>query len=71
MRILIVEDDEVLADGLSVGLRLSGFTPDQVATIADARDAIEADDFDGIVLDIIWICCRRSGRRGSEYRSYF
>lgn len=53
MRILIVEDDEVLADGLSVGLRLSGFTPDQVATIADARAAIEADDFDGIVLDIM------------------
>ena len=37
MRILIVEDDETLADGLSVGLRLSGLTPELVTTVADAR----------------------------------
>ncbi|MBN9670230.1 response regulator transcription factor [Roseibium aggregatum] len=53
MRILIVEDDDILADGLTVGLRLTGFTPDHVATIADARAAIETVDFDGIVLDIM------------------
>ncbi|MFP4451491.1 MAG: DNA-binding response regulator, partial [Rhodosalinus sp.] len=40
MRILIVEDDETLADGLTVGLRLAGFTPEQVATCADARQAL-------------------------------
>ncbi|MGR3376409.1 response regulator [Salipiger abyssi] len=53
MRILIVEDDEVLANGLSVGLRLSGFTADRVATLADARAALETSDFEGMVLDIM------------------
>lgn len=53
MRILIVEDDEVLADGLTVGLRLSGFTPDHVYTLADARLALETSEFDGMVLDIM------------------
>lgn len=53
MRILIVEDDEVLADGLSVGLRLSGFTADRVATLADARTALETSEFEGMVLDIM------------------
>ncbi len=40
MRILIVEDDATLADGLSVGLRLSGFTPELVETCADANEAM-------------------------------
>ncbi|MCR8547826.1 response regulator transcription factor [Salipiger sp. P9] len=53
MRILIVEDDEVLANGLSVGLRLSGFTADRVATLADARAALETSEFEGMVLDIM------------------
>ncbi|SDY89803.1 response regulator [Citreimonas salinaria] len=53
MRILIVEDDDVLADGLSVGLRLSGFTPDLVGTLTDARAALETSTFDGMVLDIM------------------
>ncbi|WP_306152128.1 response regulator [Roseovarius sp. MMSF_3281] len=53
MRILIVEDDEILSDGLTVGLRLSGFTADAVETLADARAALAAAEFDGIVLDIM------------------
>lgn len=53
MRILIVEDDPILSDGLSVGLSLSGFTVDNVGTLADAAAAIAANDFDGIVLDIM------------------
>lgn len=53
MRILIVEDDPILSDGLSVGLSLSGFTADTVATLADAAAAIETHDFDGMVLDIM------------------
>ena len=53
MRLLIVEDDEVLSDGLSVGLRLSGFTTDAVATLADARLALEGGGFAGVVLDIM------------------
>ncbi|MDA3857891.1 MAG: response regulator transcription factor [Roseovarius sp.] len=53
MRVLIVEDDESLADGLSVGLRLSGLTPELVTTIADAREAVAQGGFAAIVLDIM------------------
>lgn len=53
MRILIVEDDEMLRDGLTVGLRLAGFSPDAVESCADARAALETDAFEGIVLDLM------------------
>ena len=53
MRILIVEDDAMLADGLSVGLRLSGFTPECVATCADAEAALTQGGFAAVVLDIM------------------
>lgn len=53
MRLLIVEDDPILSDGLSVGLGLSGFTVDTVETLADARAALETSDFGGVVLDIM------------------
>lgn len=53
MRLLIVEDDPVLSDGLGVGLGLSGFTADSVGTLADARAALEGGGFVGMVLDIM------------------
>ncbi|MFX0543034.1 response regulator [Roseovarius sp. S4756] len=53
MRILIVEDDATLADGLSVGLRLSGFTPELVETCADADQALEQGSFAAVALDIM------------------
>lgn len=53
MRILIVEDDETLADGLSVGLRLSGLTPELVTTVADAREALAHGGYSAILLDIM------------------
>ncbi|SIT83240.1 response regulator [Pontibaca methylaminivorans] len=53
MRVLIVEDDETLGDGLSVGLRLKGFTPELVTTCEDARAALEAGDFGAMVLDVM------------------
>lgn len=52
MRLLIVEDDEVLLDGLKTGLALEGFTADAVDTIEDARLAVAAVDYDAVVLDI-------------------
>lgn len=52
MRVLIVEDDEVLLEGLQTGLALEGFTADAVETIEDARLAVEAVDYDAAVLDI-------------------
>ncbi|WP_045387319.1 response regulator [Falsirhodobacter sp. alg1] len=53
MRLLIVEDDPILQDGLSVGLGLSGFTSEAVETLADARHALAAGGFDGVVLDVM------------------
>jgi two-component system response regulator QseB len=50
MRILLVEDDEVLRDGIAVGLGLEGLTVDAVASITDARAAV--GDHAAIVLDI-------------------
>lgn len=51
MRILVVEDDPVLLDGLREGLKLSGFIADGVMTVADAFGALRTDRFDAIVLD--------------------
>ncbi len=51
MRILVVEDDPVLADGLKVGLGLSGSTVDIVLTATDARAALASTRFDAVVLD--------------------
>lgn len=53
MRILVVEDDPVLSDGLKVGLGLSGATVDAVATCADACTALAANTFDAVVLDLM------------------
>lgn len=53
MRLLIVEDDPVLSDGLTVGLGLAGFTADAVDTLADARAALEGGGFAGVVLDLM------------------
>lgn len=53
MRLLIVEDDTILSDGLAVGLGLSGFTCDAVGTLADARAALADHEFSAMVLDIM------------------
>ena len=51
MRILVVEDDAILLDGLQVGLNLSGFTVEIAASYADAETAMRTGEFDAIVLD--------------------
>jgi two-component system response regulator QseB len=53
MRILIIEDDTVLLDGLTVGLALHGMTPESVATYEDAMAALATTRFDAIVLDLM------------------
>jgi len=51
MRILVIEDDDVLRDGLSAGLALDGFEVDAVCCCVDARGAADQDHA-AIVLDI-------------------
>jgi DNA-binding response OmpR family regulator len=53
MRILVVEDDPILADGLRVGLGLAGATADIVGTCGDARAALAGHEFDAVVLDVM------------------
>lgn len=53
MRILIVEDDDMLRDGLAVGLRLAGFSPEAVADCADARQALASGGFQAVALDLM------------------
>src|SRR5260370_34814439 len=52
MRILVVEDDPVLSDGLKVGLGLYGATLDIVSNCADGYAALAADAVDALVLDL-------------------
>lgn len=53
MRILVVEDDPVLSDGLKAGLGMFGATLDIVANCADGRAALAASEFDALVLDLM------------------
>jgi DNA-binding response OmpR family regulator len=53
MRILVVEDDPVLLDGLSVGLGLHRMAIDGVSTCEDACAALATTTYNAIVLDIM------------------
>jgi len=52
MRILVAEDDAILADGVSRTLRQSGYAVDWVKNGAEADSALDTDDFDLLILDI-------------------
>ncbi len=52
MRILIIEDDLQLGDGLSSGLRSLGFAPDWIGEPVAAWHALMSEDYDAVVLDL-------------------
>jgi two-component system, OmpR family, response regulator len=52
MRVLLSEDDEILADGISKALRQAGFAVDHVATGEDADQALQSNNFDLLILDL-------------------
>ena len=52
MRILLAEDDAVLADGLSRSLRAGGYAVDVVANGSEADSALAAQPFDLLILDL-------------------
>lgn len=52
MRILIVEDDELLGDGLQAGLRHCGFVADWLRDGESARAALANEDYAAMVLDL-------------------
>jgi DNA-binding response OmpR family regulator len=52
MRILLVEDDELLGDGLQAGLRHCGFQADWLRDGESARTALQTEDYAAVVLDL-------------------
>lgn len=52
MRILLVEDDLALGDGLCVALRREGFTTDWLTDGIQALQAVEQEQFDLVILDL-------------------
>jgi two-component system OmpR family response regulator len=52
MRILIAEDDAIMADGLTRSLRQSGYVVDRVGTGPEADSAVTRGEFDLLILDL-------------------
>lgn len=52
MRILIVEDDAVLADAIGGELRKARYAVDCLASGADAESALLSQDYDAVILDL-------------------
>ena len=68
MRILIAEDDSILADGLSRSLRHNGYAVDAVRDGLAADSALAAQAFDLLILTSAcpiwraWKCCGACAR---------
>ena len=52
MRILLIEDDELVADAIGRGLVLAGFSVEHAASAERARTALSVEHFDLAVVDI-------------------
>jgi DNA-binding response OmpR family regulator len=52
MHVLLVEDDDLVGEGVRTGLDVAGFTVDWVKTLREARLAIDAITSDLVVLDL-------------------
>ncbi len=52
MRILLAEDDSIIADGLVRALRRSGYAVDHVANGSDADVALASQPYDLLILDL-------------------
>lgn len=52
MRVMLVEDDDALGDGLAAGLRALGFAVDRFAAGAPADTALGLAPYDAVVLDL-------------------
>ncbi|WP_175692006.1 winged helix-turn-helix domain-containing protein, partial [Burkholderia anthina] len=68
MRILIAEDDSILADGLTRSLRQSGYAVDHVKSGVEADTALSMQTFDLLILDLglLKVLLQRVGRLVSK-----
>lgn len=51
MRLLVVEDDEILGDGLVAGLKIEGYAVDWLTNGRLANEALKTHNYDLVVLD--------------------
>jgi len=51
MRLLLVEDDEILGDGLVAGLAMEGYAVDWLTNGRLADEALQVNSYELIVLD--------------------
>ena len=51
-RILIIEDDDILAEGLKLNFGLAGFSPSVASTLRDAEKELEKPDWALVLLDV-------------------
>ncbi len=52
MRLLLVEDDAIIGDGIKVGLSVGGFAVDWVTDGQSADEAIDLSQYDAVILDL-------------------
>ena len=52
MRVLLVEDDAMIAQGLQAALRQGGFAVDWMRDGKSADNALQTSDFDVVLLDL-------------------
>ena len=52
MRVLVVEDDDLIASGVVAGLRAHGFQAERVSDAASAEAACAGERYDALVLDL-------------------
>jgi DNA-binding response OmpR family regulator len=52
MRILVVEDDDLVADAIALGLGAAGFAADRTGSADAAKAALNSEHFDLVVIDI-------------------
>ena len=52
MRVLIIEDDSLLGDGLTSGLTALGFAVDWFRETRSSAHALESAPYDAIILDL-------------------
>jgi DNA-binding response OmpR family regulator len=52
MRVLVVEDNDLVADALTMGLGAAGFAVDRSASAEAAQHALAAEHFDLLVVDV-------------------
>jgi two-component system response regulator QseB len=52
MRVLVVEDDSIIGDGLLTGLRMDDYAVDWVRNITSAKTTLATTEYDLMILDI-------------------